>query len=693
MTKPKPIQLAVDVGGTFTDLLAMDASGQVTVFKVPTQVKDPSEGVLNALAGLAQQWGIDVEEVMGRCTRFVHGSTIATNTILEHKGAKVGLVTTRGFRDSLEIRRGYRVDQWNHRSAFPPVLVPRHLRLPVGGRIDRRGDEIEAFVESDVASACDIFQSEGVESIAVCLINSFLTDDHERQCAALLARQRADWPISLSADIAPIIGEYERSSTTVINAYIAPRVVSYLSALNETLKARGLEHPMLLLQSNGGIISVDELAERAVSLVLSGPAAAVGALDLYSNDIQTQNLISMEIGGTSCDVLLMDDGDIAIHDHLLIGGYDVAIPSVDIHTVGAGGGTIARVDEAGLLEVGPEGAGADPGPACYGRGGEFATVTDAQLVLGRLRAGDYAGGSVRLNLDNARDAIAREVAGPLDISIENAAVGIVRLVEQHLIHAVEQISVERGHNPESFTLVASGGAGPMHGGFVAHALGCTRVYIPRHAGVFCAVGMLNSDIRRDYFRVYFNWLHELQRDRIAQIFSQLEERARDDLIGEGIDTNANDLRTQLDLRYKAQQWSITVDVERTLDEAQIRQRFEGEHRRLFGHIQPDGSIEITGLRLIATGRLELVQEAAAAETNAKGTADHPLQRGSRSVYWDESVGWCDTPIYTGGELGPRFECRGPAIIEELTSTIVLPPGDLLCVDERRNYLIEVNRGE
>lgn len=692
MTDPKPIQLAVDVGGTFTDLLAMDASGHVTVIKVPTQVKDPSEGVLNALAGLAQQWGTDVEEVMARCTRFVHGSTIATNTILEHKGAKVGLVTTRGFRDSLEIRRGHRVDQWNHRSAFPQVLVPRHLRLPVGGRIDRRGEEIEAFVESDVATACDIFRSEGVESIAVCLINSFLNDDHERQCAALLA-QRADWPISLSADIAPIIGEYERSSTTVINAYIAPRVVSYLSALNETLKAWGLEHSMLLLQSNGGITSVDELAERAVSLVLSGPAAAVGALDVYGNDIQTRNLISMEIGGTSCDVLLMDDGDIAIHDHLLIGGYDVAIPSVDIHTVGAGGGTIARVDEAGLLEVGPEGAGADPGPACYGRGGEFATVTDAQLVLGRLRAGDYAGGSVRLNLDNARDAIAREVADPLDISIEGAAIGIVRLLEQHLIHAVEQISVERGHNPENFTLVASGGAGPMHGSFVARVLGCTRIYIPRHAGVFCAVGMLNSDIRRDYFRVYFNWLHALQRDAITQIFSELEGRARDDLIREGIDANANDLRTQLDLRYKAQQWSITVNVERALDQAQIRQSFEGEHRRLFGHIQPDGSIEITGLRLVATGRLKLVQEAAAAETNAKGTADHHLQRGSRSVYWDERVGWLETPIYTGSELGPGFECRGPAIVEELTSTIALPPGDLLCVDERRNYLIEVSRGE
>src|SRR6478735_7077029 len=602
MTEPvpplvAPWRIGVDVGGTFTDMVLRDSAGSVRIFKAPSVPADPSEGVLGVLRLAAQQLDLPLTSLLRDCALFVHGSTVATNTILEKKGARVGMLTTEGFRDSLEIRRGIRENQWDHRAPFPEVLVPRYLRLPVRGRLGADGSELAPLAAEDVDAAAKVFAAEGVESVAVCLFNSFLDGTHERRVGGQLAKS---WPgtgsgkwVSLSSEVMPTMGGYERGSTAVVNAYIAPKVTSYLQALDEQLRQFGLPRSLLLLQSNGGAVSVDQVAARPVMLVLSGPAAGVGALKGCADPGEPANLISMEIGGTSCDVMVMAKGDVPVADELLIDGYHLTTPSVEIHTVGAGGGAIAWVDDAGLLHVGPQGAGARPGPAAYGLGGEQPTVTDAQLVLGRLRPGPLAGGAVTLDGDLARKAVETKLAAPLGLSVEQAASGVIRLLEQNLLHAVERLSIERGHNPATFTLVAAGGAGPMHGANVARALGCKRALLPRASGAFCAMGMLQSDVRQDYLKVFLADLDKVEAATLDAGFAELEARAADARLKE----------REFDLRYEGQQWPVRMALD-GLDIKGVRAKFESEHRRLYGHIQPHGRIDITALRVIGRTPLD-----------------------------------------------------------------------------------------
>jgi N-methylhydantoinase A len=678
-----PWRIGVDVGGTFTDLVLADASGAIAVSKVPSTPADPAEGVINALAAAASRAGITLPELMAGTALMIHGSTVATNTLLEGKGAKVGMLTTAGFRDSLEIRRGIREDQWDHRAPFPPVLVPRYLRLPVRGRLDHRGNEIEPLAAADVASAATIFAEEGVEAVAVCLLHAYADARHEQAAAAGIRERLNGLQVTLSSDVAPVIGEYERGSTAVLNAYVGPRVVPYLAGLNQKLRQLGLRHSLLLVQSNGGAVSVDHVQDRPVQLLLSGPAAGVGALNYYRQTAGTDDLVSMEIGGTSCDVALMSQGQVAVTDQILVGGYHAAIPAIEIHTVGAGGGTIAGVDGAGMLFAGPRGAGAVPGPACYGRGNPEPTVTDAQLVLGRLHPGAYAGGAVTLDDKLARAAIEAKIAKPLGLTVERAAAGIIRLLEQNLLHAVERMSIERGYDPRRFTLIAAGGAGPMHGAAVARALGARRCYVPRLAGAFCALGMLNTDVRQDLLRVHFADLDRADHAALEGRFAALEHEAAAAMAAEGFGKDQSRLVRSLDLRYRGQQYAIRVELGSSFDPAAIRQRFEAEHDRMFGHIQPQGGIEITALRLAAIGAVERLKPAAP----SAAPAPQPVAR--RPVWQDETTGWIETPVFAGAHLAPGHRLSGPLIVEEATTTVVVGPGDILTVDASGNFDIAV----
>ncbi len=670
--------MGVDVGGTFTDMVLRDAAGTVRIFKSPSVPADPSEGVLGVLRLAAQELDLPLTALMRDCALFVHGSTVATNTILEKKGAKVGMLTTEGFRDSLEIRRGIRDNQWDHRAPFPQVLVPRYLRLPVRGRIGADGQELAPLVTADIDAAAKAFTDEGVESVAVCLFNSFLDGTHERGVGAQLAKSwKGKW-ISLSSEVMPTMGEYERGSTAVVNAYIAPKVTSYLSALDQQLRQLGLPRSLLLLQSNGGAVSVDQVAQRPVMLVLSGPAAGVGALKGCAAPGERANLISMEIGGTSCDVMVMAKGDVPVADELVIDGYHLTTPSVEIHTVGAGGGTVAWVDGAGLLHVGPQGAGARPGPAAYGFGGENPTVTDAQLVLGRLRPGPLAGG-VTLDGALARKAVEEKLAKPLKLSVEEAAAGVIRLLEQNLLHAVERLSIERGHNPATFTLVAAGGAGPMHGAAVARALGCKRALLPRAAGAFCAMGMLQSDVRQDYLQVFLADLDKVAQDKegraaLDKAFAELDARAGDAEVKD----------REIDLRYEGQQWPVRVAAGSAFDAAAARKSFETEHQRLFGHIQPGGRIDITALRVVGRTPLDWTPPAA---RSPQATAPKPRQ--VRKIWIDTAQGWRDVPVYDGADLRPGCKLDGPLLIEERTTTAFIGPRDSLEVDPRDDFLVHV----
>ena len=685
-----PWRIGVDVGGTFTDLVLADARGATWVAKVLSVPADPSRGVVAAVLRLADDLGLTVRRVLESCALFVHGSTIATNTMLEGKGAKVGLITTEGFRDALEIRRGLREHQFNHREPYAPVLVPRYLRKSVPGRIDAAGAEIAPLVLDGLDGIVADFEAEGVEAVAVALLNSFLNDAHERAVADALGKR---WPgvwITTSAAVSPRMGEYERTSTAAVNAALLPRIVAYLRALDRELAGLGLPRPILLVQSNGGAASVAQLVERPVNLLLSGPASAVGALNLYRGAVDrggdapgdAGNLISMEIGGTSCDVLLMSGGAVDTRDDLMVAGHHVSTPAIDIHAVGAGGGTIAGVDDAGLLYVGPEGAGADPGPACYGRGGERPTVTDAQLVLGRLRPGESAGGALDLDLEAAREAIRQAVAEPLGLSIEDAATGIVELVEQHVLHAVEHMSIERGHSPRRFTLVAAGGAGPMHGAAVARGLGCARVYVPRDAGALCAVGMLHADIRQDFARFLTGSIDAVAAADVRDGFAALRQQAFATLAREGFDPAAVALHHELELHHPGQLWAIRVSVpEGRVDAKAVRRAFEVEYERLYGHVQPGGTIMVASLRLTARA-----STGAVATAGSESAVDPPAPAAERRV-WHRGDGWRATPVYDGADLRPGHRIPGPALIEEHTTTVLAGPGDMLAVDAEGNFVI------
>ncbi len=675
-------RIGVDIGGTFTDLVLAAASGEIEVFKVPTVPEDPSRGALDAVAQAAAARGRTVRGLLERCSLFVHGSTVATNTVLEAKGARVGLLTTTGFRDAIEIRRGLRDNPWEHRTPYPPVLVPRYLRLPVRGRFDRHGKEVEALAEADVDAALEVFQAEGVEATAICLFNSFLNPTHERRIAGRIGQRDPGAIVSVSSAIAPVIGEYERAATAVLDAYVAPRTLSYLNALNRCLAELGLSTPLILMQSNGGAVSVTELAGRSVTLLLSGPAAGVGALRHYCGAIGSDDLVSIEIGGTSCDVMLMSAGRVASAEFLDIGGYTCVTPAVDMHTIGAGGGTLARLDDAGLLQVGPEGAGAWPGPACYGLGGGEPTVTDAQVVLGRLKPGPYAGGAVTIDGNRAAAAIERVIARPLGVSLEAAAFGIIQLMEQKILQAVQRVSTERGHSPDRLTLVAAGGAGPLHATSVGRALYCARVYVPRLSGVFCALGMLNVNLQHDYMRVHLARLNDADDAKIEGIFRELEIEAMATLRREGFAAADSKLARGLSLRYLGQQWDVPVDVGAEFDRAAFRAAFEAKHDRLFGHVQPDGIIEITKVRVSGIGLIPPLTPPAVPAAAGLIEARH-----WRRVWIDNLVGWREVAVYRGDDLAPGHSIPGPAIIDERTTTILIGDGDRLIVDASANYNI------
>jgi N-methylhydantoinase A len=677
-----PWRIGVDVGGTFTDLVLIDAKGSIRIAKSPSTPSNPAEGVLDAVERMATSLAMSVAAVLEGCALFIHGSTVATNTLLEHKGATVGVICTEGFRDTLEIRRGLRPDPWDHRTPWPQVLAPRSRRIGVAERVDRAGTVTVSLDLAGVERAADTLAQAGVDAIVISFLNSFLNAEHERLAHEAVARRAPSVWISRSSQVAPIMGEYERISTTAVDAYVAPRVVPYLKALDEKLRSLGLAHRLSLIQSNGGIVSVDQIAERPVTLILSGPAAGVGAIQSLGRMAGSSDFICIEIGGTSCDVTMMQAGEIAMTDQLDVAGYHISIPSVEIHTIGAGGGTIAGVDQGGLLWAGPRGAGARPGPACYGLGGTEPTVTDAQLVLGRLKSGSYAGGLIQLDEARAIEAIESRVAAPLGVDKTQAAAGIIRLMEQKVQHAVEQVSLERGYDPARFILVAGGGAGAMHAAAVARALGCRGAYVPRLAGVFCAFGMCNSDVRHDYVQTWLGELDAVAHDAIEQGFAVLEAKARATLTGDGFAADATELTRLLDLRYRGQQWSIQVPIDVPFAPSRIRTNFEDQYRRLYGHDQPDGTIEILALRLVAKGVLTRIDFAP--EEAGDGT---PAPVEMRDVYVDARQGRQKVPIYHGDTLKPSQIITGPAVIEEATTTVVVGAGDVLRVDPYRNYAI------
>jgi N-methylhydantoinase A len=678
-------RLTVDTGGTFSDFVYLDEdTDAVTVAKLPSTPDDPSRAIIAGVEVLLEK-GVAPADIR----YFCHGTTVGTNALLEQKGVRTGLLVTRGFRGIYEVAEQCRP----HGSAIfdifyerPPLLVPESRTGEVTERVSAQGEILLPLDETALRATVRELKAEGVQSVAVCLLFSFLRPEHEQRARAILDEELAGCAVSLSSDVVPQIREYYRLSTTVINAYLEPILARYIANLDSRLGAAGLTTPQkYIMQSNGGMANFAASTKKAVATVLSGPAGGITASVQTCRTTGLMNLITFDMGGTSCDVALIKDGEPSLQSRGKIEGRDLALPMIDINTVSAGGGTLARVDRFGVLEVGPESAGAVPGPACYARGGIEPTITDCNLVLGYLSEDNFLGGQMRLDTAAARRAIERHVAGRLALGVEEAAEGIVRIIDVKMQEAIKAISTMRGHDLRGFHLLAFGGAGPLHAARMAKELGMAGVVVPLYPGVYSAMGLLMSDVKHDYIRSKLSGLAHVTADKAEEIFAELESQAHRDLRDEGFAGRSIAVERALDLRYAGQGYEITVACEERLGDgslAEIRKRFDAVHKQMFGHTAPDEPVEIVSYRLRGIGRVAPVKLPRFEPT---GTSLSDALRTRRSARFDGKS--LDTPVYQRERLDVGVVLAGPAIVDQLDATTVIPPGHAARVDDFKNILI------
>jgi len=666
-------RIGIDVGGTFTDLVAIDPAGVTTLAKVPSTPEDPSLGVLDGLAQLAESLGLDRAALLGETDRIVHGTTVATNALLEHKGARTGLLTTEGHRDVVEMREGLKDDRYNLRMPPPEQLVPRRLRLPVRERLRADGRVETPLDAQSLEAAIAALQRERVEAVAVCYLHAWRDPRHEHATREALSRALPDVYVSLSSEVLPQIKEFERVSTTIVNAYVGPVLSRYLARLEARLAEAGYRGPTLIIQSHGGVAPIAESGRLAAGAVLSGPAGGVAG-SVYAARLQGEpNLIPFDMGGTSTDICLVVDGAAALVMDRRIGGHRIALNSLDIASIGAGGGSIARVDRGGILHVGPDSAGAVPGPACYGQGGNEATVTDANLVLGYLDPASFLGGSRLLDRAAAEHAVDR-VATALGIERLAAAHGIHRIINTTMAEGVRLVSVRRGVDPRRFALFAFGGAAGLHATEIARQLGPARVIVPRVAAVLSAWGMLATDLRFEVARTHIGDARVLDGAAVKRLFDEMEA----DGLARLRASFAGPARTarSVDMRYGEQVFEITVpldDVDWSVADPlpQIVERFHRRHEALYTYSLPDQDTVLVNARVTVSGILEELPQ----EPSLPAAPPAP-PRGERRIYLDDSVA---APVYAFDALAPAQTIAGPAIVESAMTTVLLRPGDAATV--------------
>jgi N-methylhydantoinase A len=686
-----PYRIGVDVGGTFTDFLVSDGSGNTEIYKTSTTPKDPSIGFFRGLEKAAARQGLKVNAFLQDVETIVHGTTITTNATLTGEGAITGFITTKGFRDVLNMRRGLKERQFE-KYAQPTALIPRHRIQTVEERIDVNGAVLTALNEDDVVSAATYFKAQGVEAVAVSLLWSFRNPLHEEKIRTILEEHLPGVYISLSIDILPQIRVYERNSTTALNAYVGPVLTRYLSRLQEELAKQEFKGKLLIMQSNGGVMSPQVAQRFASNTLLSGPAGAPMAGVFYGGTHNFKNVITVDMGGTSFDVALVKDATPTVTTEGQIGEHRIASPILDIHTVGAGGGSIAWVDGGGLLAVGPKSAGAEPGPACYGRGGTQATVTDAQHVLGYLDPAFFEKGEISFDSEAARSAINKNVAEVLDMDVVSAADGIYQLVNNSMAAALGVVSVERGYDPREFVLVVAGGAGPIHAAAIAQELEIPLILIPRESSVFCAAGMLISDLKHDYVRTYAKDIDQIDFEDVNNLYQQMASSAVDTLNSESVGEEDMKIAYSADLRYVGQFNEVEVAASDSgkLDQPlleQMCQAFHDRHDGLYGYSMEGAPLELINLRVSGSGMTEKPN----LESYSKSKENvESAKIGERQAYFDGE--FTQTSVYDGMKLENSMGLVGPAIVVQPTTTIVVPPGFALLCDEFNNYLMFPEEG-
>ena len=679
--------LGVDVGGTFTDLALFEQeTGELTLAKVPSTPADPSQGVVHGIRHLIEQHGIAPDSI----AFLIHGTTVATNAVLEGKGIPTALLATEGFGDILDIVRQDRPRLYDWRAMRPAPLVPRSQRWEVEERTLYDGLEAVPLDEEGVREIVAAIREMGITSIAVCYLHSYADPTHEERTGEIITDEYPTASISLSSHILPEIKEYERTSTTVMNAAVMPIVERYLNRLSQTTAEMGVASRLHVMQSNGGIMTAETASRKSVNTILSGLAGGVLGGVTLARQAGFENAITIDMGGTSFDISLAYGGKIRFSRESEIGGHAIAVPMIDVHTLGAGGGSIAWIDAGGALQVGPRSAGADPGPACYARGGALPTVTDANLVLGRLNPRYLLGGSMSVQPELARDAIRRHVAEPLGMSLEVAAEGIIKIINANMLKGIRVVSVERGYDPREFTVVAFGGGGPVHAAELARELGARSVMIPGAPGITSAIGLLMADFRHDYTRTYLQTTDVMDFRDLNEVFSQMEGRATGQLLEERVPATEIVLLRGVEMRYRGQGHSLEVpvpaglldlDAIRTVSEA-----FHRQHQTTYGYSRADEITEFVNLRLAGIGRLP---KPAPRQVPSDGEDASAAQIGQRQVYFDGT--WHDTPIYDRSLLRHGNRLTGPAIVEQLDSTTVMLPGQTTAVNALGDILIDVSR--
>ncbi|MBI3058447.1 MAG: hydantoinase/oxoprolinase family protein [Deltaproteobacteria bacterium] len=686
------MKCCTDVGGTFTDCLVLDDQGEVHAFKSPTTPEDPTLGLTNALGKAARSFSMDLPRFMSNVHLLIaHGTTLSTNALLTGRIAKVGLLATKGFRDTIEMRRGYKNIRTSRFNVFVPPykpLVPRDLRFPVEERTVYTGEILKPLKEEDIYPAIQKFKKERVEAVAICFLHSYINPAHEKRALEICRQELNGVYVTASHEVLPVYREYERFSTTVVSAAVGPITAHYLKALENRLREIGFKGTLYMVQGGGLVQSVEESARRAVSLIGSGPAAAPAGAIRLGQCIGSNNLFSVDMGGTSYDVCLIRNGEIPTTDYNWVGDERVAMKMVDVPAVGAGGGSIAWIDSLGLLRVGPQSAGADPGPACYGKGGTRPTVTDADLILGYVPADYFLGGEISLKTDLAEKAI-RAVAGPLGIDLPTAAMTIFITVNSLMADKMMELSTKRGYDARDFALVVGGGAGPVHGAYLADRLEIPTVIIPRYAATYSAFGMLNMEVGRDFARSLISRKSLMNLARVNSLFAEMELEARQVLGEIGIAPQETVFRRSMEMRYLGQFHEVEV-TEVPLGKIGpkelegITEAFHRRHKALFTFDMPQREVEFLNVRLKATMRQEPLRLAEIPQRSGK--PDQAPKR-HRPVLWSLARGFEETPAYDGTRLKCGDRIAGPAIIEEPATTVVIPVSYGCTVDKVKNYIL------
>ena len=693
-------RLGVDIGGTFTDFVTLDpATGSVAIAKVRTTPRSPADAVLRGTEMLASEHGVTLSDT----STLIHATTLVTNAVIERKGARVGLIVTGGFRDILENRREERYDVYDLFLRFPKPLVPRRLRIGIGERTLRTGEALTPVSHGDVLEAIDLFRASGVESVAVCLLHSYRNGAHEEEVAGIFAEGLPEVPVSLSSEVMPEIGEYERMVVTTLNAYVQPLVERYLADLEQRLRTASFGGSLYVMLSNGGISTIDVVSRQPVRMIESGPAAGVLCAECYGRETGVEDLISFDMGGTTAKIGVIDKGEPLMAPGFEVdrvyrfkkgSGLPVRVPVVDAIEIGAGGGSIAHVNDAQLLQIGPESASAEPGPACYGLGGIDATVTDANLVMGLLSPSFFLGGKMALDLEAAEASIANDVAQPLGLSNPNAAWGIHSTVNENMVGALRVHLAEKGKDPTRYTLMAFGGCGPLHAVKVARALDISEVMIPLGAGVASALGAVLAAPAYDLAHSYVARLAGVAWDELEALFAEMETAAAAVLEQAGVGADAITFKRSADMRYEGQVYDIEVPIPSALStasEAEVQTSFDAEYQSRYERLYAESIVQVTTCRLRALGpRPEFDLGRLRSQSKAADSVEQAV-KGRRRLYESPDVGWVATPVYDRYLLAPGMRIAGPAIVEERESTSVLWSGDTAEIDELYNLRIHTAR--